>query len=170
MNTDKVKRLVSQPTRVDRWMGRIVGFVQIGFVVYVALWLSLSAGDHHWPYDVMERRLLTPTVEPGDSLVMRRVIDYHDVDCWRQYDRRAVSKTGDGRMYRFAPVVEQRLPGELSGKPQSWSEDLPLDFPCGPAYLVETITAACTWWQRNVRRLHKPDVITPFEVVGCQKP
>lgn len=130
--------------------------------------------DPVWPYDVLARRIVADQVEPGGPLGMQRLIDYHQEDCWRQYDRRVVSRVKDGptagTVFRPMPIVEQKLPIDLSGKWQTWSEDLPKEFPCGPAYLVESVTAACSWWQRNVRLLRKPDIITPFTVTGCDKP
>lgn len=126
-----------------------------------------------WPYDVVKREIVDDTIDPGGVIGMRRLIDYHEEDCWRQYDRRIVSRvqTGDepGRLERFDAVVDQKLPVDLSGKWQTWSTPLPRDFPCGPAYLVETVSAACTWWQKHVKMLRKPDIITPF-TVACSPP
>ena len=161
------------------WLGRIrVTWNMAGAAALILLGIpiGLALGFYtqdwgQWPYDVIERHIVKAEVEPGGMLAMQRLIDYHREDCWRQYDRRVVSrvKTGTraGFVFRPEPVIEQSLPVDLSNKWQTWSVRLPTDFPCGPAYLVETVTAACTWWQINVRHLHKPDIITPFEVVGC---
>lgn len=127
--------------------------------------------EPQWPYDVLERRIVSEHVEPGGPLGMQRRIDYHQEDCWRQYDRRVVSRIKDGptagTVFRPMPIVEQKLPIDLSGKWQTWTVDLPAEFPCGGAYLVESVTAACSTWQRWFRLLRKPDIITPFTVVGC---
>jgi hypothetical protein len=129
---------------------------------------ALFAGGGDWPYDVKDRKLVSEYVQPAGEIGMSRLIDYHQEDCWRQYDRRAVSRvqTGDkpGMVFRFDPYVDQRLPIDLSGKWQTWTDKLPEDFTCGPAYLAESITAACTRWQRWIRPLRKADVITPFNV------
>jgi hypothetical protein len=130
---------------------------------------ALFVTNGPWPWEVVERRLVTDNVQPGGEIAMVRRIEYSQEDCWRQYDRRAVSRvqTGNkpGYVHKFDSYMEQRLPVNLSGKWQTWADKLPEDFTCGPAYLAETVTAACSLWQRYARPLRKPDVITPFNVV-----
>lgn len=156
----------------DRWLDRachLLGgllFLMIcGAVSYAAGSLALPT---EWPYDVIKREIVHGVIEPGGEIGMRRLIDYHQEDCWRQYERRAVSRvqSGDkpGMVYKFSSDPEQKLPVYLSGEWQTWTDKLPEDFTCGPAYLAETVTAACTFWQRHIRLLRKPDIITPFTV------
>lgn len=156
----------------DRWLDRachalagLLFLVICGAVSYAA---GTLAAPQDWPYDVIDREIVSDQVPPGGDIAMRRRIDYHQEDCWRQYDRRVVSQVQDGpqpgRVERFDPIIEQRLPVDLSGKWQTWAAPLPVDFPCGRARLIESVSAACTWWQQNIRLLRKPDIITPFTV------
>lgn len=124
---------------------------------------ALTSSDSEWPYDVSERRLVTPEVPPGGYLMMRRVIDYHD-DCQIRYERRIQSQAPNGRRFIPQDVDFEHPPWDRSGKPQEFSIQLPGNFTCGPAYLVETVTVACTWAERVVKRRRKPDIITPFTV------
>ncbi len=157
---------------VNRWLVRALH--TIGGLIFLALagLISYGAGTlaavEPWPYDVRLRKLMTEQVEPGGDLIIRRLIDYHD-DCEIRYERRVQSSTGDGR--RFIPedqIFEHPL-WDMSGKPQESAITLPSNFPCGPAYLVESVSVACTWYERAIQRRKKPDIITPFNVV-CSEP
>ena len=155
----------------DRGLGRTCHSLGACLLLCLALSMGYGAGraaDDDWPYDVTDRQLGSDQIEPGNDITMKRKIEYHEEECWRQYDRRIVSRSQHGeqpgRVERFPSVEEQKLPLDLSGKWQTWAATVPQDFPCGPAYLAETVTAACTWWQRNVRPLRKPDIISPFNV------
>lgn len=121
-----------------------------------------------WPFDVKERRLLTDEIQPGGYLLVRRIVDYHE-DCDIRIARRVQSSLPSGRRVVPEPVYLPSPPWERSGKPQQAAIQIPEHFPCGPAYLVESVSVGCTWWERlfEQARRKKPDIIWPFFVVGC---
>ena len=157
----------------DRALGRTLhmvgGVLSLAAVAAVAYIVGTWSRDAPWPYDVTSRRLLTEEVEPGDRIRIERVIDYHD-DCDIRYERRVQSSLPEGR--RFIPDDQnfEHPPWDRSGKAQQSAIAIPEDFPCGPAYLVESVSVACNLYQRLVNRRKKRDVITPFFVTGCAPP
>jgi hypothetical protein len=129
---------------------------------------ALRHPEPPWPYEVLSRKILTGAVEPGGYLIQERIVDYHE-DCDIRYERRVQSSGASGR--RFIPDDQffEHPPWDRSGKPQQSSIQIPENFPCGPAYLVETVSVACNWYERTVKRRKKPDIISPF-AVACQAP
>jgi hypothetical protein len=152
-------------TRACHTLGGLVFLIVASVVGYAA---GSLAAPEAWPYDVRQRKLITEEVEPGGNLILRRTIDYHD-DCEIRYERRVQSTVEAGRRYLPPDVIFDHPPWDRSGKPQESSIGLPENFPCGPAYLVESVSVACDWYERVVQRRRKPDIITPFDVV-CGRP
>lgn len=157
----------------DRALGRTVhmvgGILSLCAVAMVAYILGAWSRDAPWPYEVRSRKLLTSYVPPGGHVVIERVTDYHE-DCNIRYERRVQSMTPGGRRFMLDDQESEHPPWDRSGLPQQIATTIPADFPCGPAYLVESVSVACTVWQRLVARRKKPDVITPFTVTGCPPP
>lgn len=154
----------------DRALGRTIhmvgGLLSLFAVAGLAYLLGTWSRDAPWPYDVLSRRLVTHEVPAGGKLRIERVVDYHD-DCNIRYERRVQSSLPEGR--RFIPEDQdfEHPPWDRSGKAQQSSITIPADFPCGPAYLVESVSVACNLYQRLVSRRAKPDVVMPFVVTGC---
>lgn len=157
----------------DRVLGRTLhvagGFLSLVAVAAAAYIVGGWSRDAPWPYDVLSRRLLTEEVAPGDYIRVERIIDYHD-DCDIRYERRVQSSMPEGRRYIPEDQDFEHPPWDRSGKPQQSALRLPDNFPCGPAYLVESVSVACNAYQRLVSRRKKRDVITPFFVTGCSPP
>lgn len=156
----------------DRWLARachtLGGILFLAVAAVVGYAAGSFAAPEVWPYDVRLRKLVTEEVEPGGNLILRRTIDYHE-DCEIRYERRVQSTVGAGRRFLPPDVTFEHPPWDRSGKPQESSIALPSNFPCGPAYLVESVSVACDWYERTVQRRRKPDIITPFDVV-CPRP
>lgn len=160
--------------RIDfwNWSLRVRHYVGCGvFFILCALTGALTSMAvtswqqlDRWPYTVVKREIATPKVEPGGFLTMKRLIEYHEEDCDLRYERRVQSQDPTGRRFEPEDDYSEHLRVDMGGKWQSWSVQLPENFPCGPAYLVESVSTACNEWQRRVRRLRKPDIITPFTV------
>lgn len=154
----------------DRALGRVMhmvgGLVSLCAVAAVAYILGTWSRDAPWPYEVVGRRLLTQEVRPGGKIRIETVAEYHD-DCSIRNERRVQSSLPEGR--RFIPEDQDfdHPPWDRSGKAQQTAIQIPDDFPCGPAYLVESVSVACNAYQRLVSRRKKQDVITPFLVSGC---
>ena len=158
--------------RLDRTLNRI-WLTLLGLAGLVAALAMGTLGgtltaQYHWPYTALSRDLMTPSVRPGGKALIRKVIEYHD-DCDLRSDIRLQSLLPEGRRVVYDRVELDRTPFYLSGKPQTMEYEVPADFPCGPAMIVESPSAACTWIQRNVRRQKAQDVFTHFEV-GCSAP
>jgi hypothetical protein len=157
----------------DRGLGRTLhmggGILCVVAFTVAAYIVGMWSRDAPWPYDVLSRRLLTEEVAPGGRLRIERVVDYHD-DCNIRYERRVQSSLPEGRRYIPEDQDFEHPPWDRSGKAQQSSIVIPTDFPCGPAYLVETVSVACNLYQRIVSRRSKRDVITPFFVTGCTPP
>lgn len=157
----------------DRALGHTLhmagGFLSLFAVAFAAYVVGGWSRDAPWPYDVLSRRLLTEEVPPGGKILIERVMDYHD-DCQIRYERRVQSSLPSGR--RFIPEDQdfEHPPWDRSGKAEQSAIPVPADFPCGPAYLVESVSVACNLYQRYVSRRKKRDVITPFFVTGCAPP
>ncbi|WP_238180433.1 hypothetical protein, partial [Methylobacterium haplocladii] len=103
------------------------------------------------------------------TISSRRTIKHRD-DCGLHYEYRAQGKVGWRRAVLFPDVDCEHPPMNLDGMPKTTEYPIPSDMECGPAYLVESVSVGCTWFQRKVRRLRKPDVFTDFEMVGCNPP
>lgn len=148
---------------LDRWLTRL--YHTVGGSLFLALCavVAYTAGDWHWPYRVRSADLLTPEVAPGGTLRQTRVIDY-GADCALRYLRRLQSAGPDGRRVMLPEVVFDAPPWDRDGRPQTTETPVPADFPCGPAMLVESPSAACNWVQRMLVRQRRPDVATPFRV------
>lgn len=152
----------------DRWLNRTLHMASGVLFLCVASFLSFTAGDWRWPYDTVHRELMTPEVQPGGYLIMRRVIHYHEGDdCDILYERRIQSEADGGRRHMAPDISFEHPPWDMNDKPQEQAVEIPHNFPCGSAYLVESVSAACTWVQRIIRRQRKDDIRTPFNVTGC---
>lgn len=155
-------------TAAGRALHRLAAFLVLLLVAGAFYQLGTLGRAEPWPFEVKDRRLLTDEVQPGGYLLIRRVIDYHD-DCNIRIDRRIQSSLPSGRRHVPDPVELVSPPWERSGKPQQASVQIPANFPCGPAYLVESVSVGCAWYERlfEKARRRKPDIISPFFVVGC---
>ncbi|GBU19040.1 MULTISPECIES: hypothetical protein [Methylobacterium] len=121
-----------------------------------------------WPYEVKETLVFTPVVPAGAAFRMGRVIDYQD-DCELNYDRRLQSDTpdakGDIRREVLPEINFQNPPMDLDGKLWEVSVPIPDDFPCGPARIIDSPTAACNWFRRLFWRQRRSDAVTSFTVL-----
>lgn len=154
----------------DRALGRtthmVGGIMSLFAVAAVAYALGTWSRESPWPYEVIARRLLTQEVRPGGKIRTETIVEYHD-DCSLRNERRVQSSLPEGRRYIPEDIDSEHPPWDRSGKSQQTAIQIPDDFPCGPAYLVESVSVACNAYQRLVSRRKKQDVITPFLVVGC---
>jgi len=145
------------------WLLGILAPLAIGFSFY----MGMVIGVRRWPYEVLDTTVITPNVPPGYTLNMARTIDYQD-DCELHYDRKMVSDVpGPGGAFRrevLPDVNFARPPMELDGRPWYISERVPEDFPCGPARIIDSPSAACNWFQRIFWRQTRADAVTPFTV------
>ncbi|MDP4021399.1 hypothetical protein Q8W71_02085 [Methylobacterium sp. NEAU 140] len=153
--------------RWDRILSRLWLAVGGAGLIAATLYLGAVVGVRRWPYTVAETFVDTPTVPPGGVFRMGRRIAYDDA-CELSYGRRLQSLVpgprGALRRDVLPDIVFDRPPMDLDGK--AWSVDVPVpaDFPCGPAILVDSPSAACNWFQRIFWRQRRPDARTPFTV------
>ena len=148
---------------LDHWLTRL--YRAVGGALFLALCgvLAYGAGDRRRPCCVRSAVLLTPEVAPGGTVRQTRVIAY-DADCALRFVGRLQSLGPDGRRVMLPGIAFDGPPWDRDGKPRTTETDIPADFPCGPAMLVDSPSAACNRLQRLVRRQHRPDVVTPFRV------
>ncbi|GJE59747.1 hypothetical protein [Methylobacterium trifolii] len=149
---------------LDRWLTRLYRLIGSALVLAACGFVSYTAGDWHWPYHVLSAELSTPEVAPGGTLRQTRVIRYR-AECEIRSERRLQSTGPEGRRVMLPQIAFGTPPWDRDGKPQTTETEVPADFPCGPATIVESPSAACNWVQRILGRQHKADVITPFRVV-----
>lgn len=148
---------------LDRWLTRLYHAVGGSLFLALCAFVSYTAGDWHGPYRVRSTDLLTPEVAPGGALRQTRVIAY-GAECALHVTRRLQSLGADGRRVMLPEIAFDAPPWDRDGRPQTIETEIPADFPCGPAILVESPSAACNWLQRTVVRQRQPDAITPFRV------
>lgn len=153
--------------RLNRLLNRLWITAVGGVAVLFAFYLGAVAGVRRWPYEVLNTTVITPNVPPGSIFYMARTIDYQD-DCELHYDRLMVSDVpGPKGAFRrdVLPDINFRTPPmELDGQPWNISERVPEDFPCGPAKIIDSPTAACNWFQRIFWWQRRTDAVTRFNV------
>lgn len=153
--------------RWDRLLDRLWLGLSAAGLIAATLYLGAVVGVRRWPYAVEASFVATSAVAPGGLFRMGRRIAYLD-DCELAYGRRLQSLVpgpdGDLRRDVLPEIRFQHPPMDLDRR--AWSVDTPVpeDFPCGPAMLVESPSAACNWFQRLFWRQRRPDVATPFTV------
>lgn len=153
--------------RWDRILDRLWLTLGAGVLILGTLYLGAVVGVRRWPYTVQDTVVVTPAVAPGGAFRMVRRIAY-DEDCALSYGRRLQSlvpgSDGDLRRVVLPDIDSLRPPMDFDG--EAWSADTPIpaDFPCGPALLIESPSAACNWFQRLFWRQRRPDAVIPFTV------
>ncbi len=158
--------------RWDRILNRVWLTLCGSLLILGTLYLGAVVGIRRWPYAVQDSFVLTPVIPPGGLFRMGRRIAYDD-DCELFYDRRLQSLVpgpeGDLRRDVLPAIDFRHPPMDLDGK--AWSVDTPIPegFPCGPALLIDSPSAACNWFQRLFWRQRRPDAVTPF-TVACAGP
>jgi hypothetical protein len=160
-------------SRVSRWLDRLYG-TAVRLVAGMAIaYLGLTIGVRKWPYVVQETQVFTPTVAPGGVMKMARRIDYRG-DCSIHYDRLIMSLKPDDRgalRREILPAIHfNDPPWELDGILWDTTVDVPADFPCGPAQVVDSPSAWCNWFQRIVWPQYRDDAKTRFTVAGGSCP
>jgi hypothetical protein len=152
----------------DQWKERGYGIALFILAVYVGLLL----GDRRWPYPDPQTTVYTPVVDRGGDFEMGRRLNYLIEDCALKYNRLMLSapdptKGGAIRRIDLEPKSFESSPDELNGKLWYIKETVPKDFPCGPAKLVDSPSAACGWFQRTFWWQSRRDAVTNF-MVRCE--
>jgi hypothetical protein len=145
----------------------VKGVALLLFAVYV----GLLFGDRRWPYPDPHTIIFTPTVYRDSDFEMGRKITYLD-DCALRYTRMMLSapdpaKQGAIRRIDLETKSFDSTPDEINGQLWYIKEHVPADFPCGPAKIVDSPSAACGWFQKNFWWQTRKDAVTPF-VVRCE--
>jgi hypothetical protein len=154
-------------SRINRMLNRCWIASGGACLVLFALYLGMVAGARRWPYEVLNTTIITPNAPPGSNFYMARTIDYQD-ECELNYERLLLSDVpgpkGAFRRVNLEDVYFRTPPWELDRKPWYIQEHIPDDFPCGPARIVDSPSAACNWFQRLFWRQRREDAITRFTV------
>jgi hypothetical protein len=159
--------------RISRALDRAYGTATRVILGMFVIYIGLTVGIRRWPYVVQETVVITPSVAPGGVMRMARRIDYRS-DCTIHYGRMLMSLVRDekGALRRqdLAQVHFEDPPWELDGVLQETKVDVPADFPCGPAQVVDSPSAWCNWFQRLVWPQVRDDALTRFTVAGGSCP
>lgn len=149
------------------WKENVKGIALLCLAVYIGLLL----GDRRWPYPDPQTIIFTPSVYRGTNFEMGRKINYLEgsEDCALKYTRMMLSapdpaKQGAIRRIDLEPKSFDSAPDEINNRLWYIKEFVPPDFPCGPAKIVDSPSAACGWFQKNFWWQTRKDTITPFTV------
>ena len=146
---------------IFRWIGYAVLCIISAAILAVAGLLAFFMTDREIPVVVLSTEVLTPTVKPGDKLVIRQRVRYTR-DCGGHVDR-ALYDAVSSRQY-LTDVDYERPPRGLGDFWLKFEETVPASFAAGEAQYRATPSYHCNPLQKYYWPITREDTVLKFKI------